>query len=57
MSTVRIVVFCVSRRGGSLSPLYYFPRTKEGLAKAKAKRSELLARFLDGEVIMELDNA
>lgn len=29
---------------------YYFPLTAEGLRKAKEKRSELMARYLDNDV-------
>ena len=29
---------------------FYFPRTVEGLRMAKAKRSELMARYLDNDV-------
>lgn len=29
---------------------WYFPLTAEGLRKAKEKRSELLAKFLDNDV-------
>jgi len=29
---------------------FYFPRTPEGLSKARAKRSELMAKYLDNEV-------
>lgn len=29
---------------------FYFPRTAEGLGRAKEKRSELMARYLDNDV-------
>lgn len=33
---------------------FYFPRTAEGLRRANAKRSELLARYLNNDVEMYL---
>lgn len=29
---------------------FFFPKTEEGLRKAKEKRSELMARYLDNDV-------
>ncbi len=33
---------------------FYFPRTDEGLRRAKEKQSELLARYLDNDVELRL---
>lgn len=33
---------------------FYFPKTDEGLRRAKEKRSELLARYLDNDVELHL---
>ena len=35
---------------------FYYPRTEEGLRRARAKRSELLARYLDNDVELHVMN-
>ena len=36
---------------------FYFPRTDEGLRRAKEKRSELMARYLDNDVELTMVEA
>lgn len=43
-------VVLYSRRWRIPREYWYFPPTAEGLMKAKEKRSELLAKFLDNDV-------
>ena len=50
----RFVIYTVSKRGGQIQPPCYFPLTAEGLEKAKAKRSELMARYLEANVELEI---
>jgi len=49
------VIYTTTRRGRQVLPPFYFPLTGEGLEKAKAKRSELMAaRYLDADVELEI---
>ena len=44
----------ISRKWRLPVEYFYFPRTAEGLRRAKEKRSELLARYLDNDVELHL---
>lgn len=35
---------------------YYYPKTAEGLRLARAKRSELMARYLDNDVELHVND-
>lgn len=47
---VRYMVSLLSRKWGLTIDRWYFPYDQDGLAKARAKRSELMARYLDNDV-------
>jgi len=50
MSNAQYCVVAIGPRGGLVSGCFYYPRTDEGLKKAKAKRVELMAKYLQAEV-------
>ena len=44
------MVILYSRKWRLPRDFYYFPKTEDGLRMAKAKRSELMAKYLDNDV-------
>ena len=47
---MRYVVTLYTKKWRMIQDVFYFPLTADGLRRAKEKRSELMARYLDNDV-------
>lgn len=47
---MRYVVTLYTKKWRMIQDVFYFPSTADGLRRAKEKRSELMARYLDNDV-------
>ena len=50
----KFAIYVTTKKSVLLAPVLYFPFTGDGLERAKAKRSEYMARFLDADVELEI---
>ena len=54
MKNVRYYVAAIGPKGGHVAGCFFYPLTDEGLKKAKAKRNELLAKYLHATIVLDI---
>ena len=53
---MRYVVTLYTRKWRMIQAVFYFPSTADGLKKAREKRAELMAKYLDNDITLEKFN-